>query len=90
MKFSANIEAGFGSLKNIGEHLKNIGITGTAAVISGETAFRIAGKIVVDSLESSGFYVNTFIYEKIEPTLKKCREFKSYKLKIIHQKMMFL
>ncbi|MEM0132861.1 sn-glycerol-1-phosphate dehydrogenase [Acidiplasma sp.] len=70
MKFSANIEAGFGSLKNIGGHLKNIGITGTAAVISGETAFKIAGKIVVDSLESSGFYVNTFIYEKIEPTLK--------------------
>jgi len=74
MKFSANIEAGFGSIKTMGEHLKNMGISGNAAVVSGETAFKIAGDIIVDSLQKNGFSVKLFIKDKIEPTLENAED----------------
>ena len=68
MKFSANIEAGFGSLKNIGELLHNSGWSGQAVIISGETSFGIAGKILQDSLEKNDFHVILLTGVKIEPT----------------------
>jgi glycerol-1-phosphate dehydrogenase [NAD(P)+] len=68
MKFSANIEAGFGSLKNIGELLHNSGWYGRAVIISGETSFGIAGKILQDSLEKNEFHVTLLTGVKIDPT----------------------
>lgn len=68
MKFSANIEAGFGSLKNIGEQLRNSGWSGQVIIISGETSFSIAGKILQNSLENNGFRVQLLTDIKIEPT----------------------
>ena len=69
MKFSANIQAGFGSLKNIGNELKEMGIRGHIIIIAGETSFAVAGKIIVDSLSENGYQIDTLIENHIEPTV---------------------
>lgn len=69
MKFSYNIQAGFGSLKNIGTEIQDMGISGRIIIVSGETAFSIAGKVIEESLCSIGYSVEPIVCN-ITPTFE--------------------
>ncbi len=68
MNFSANIQAGFGSLKNIGNELKKMGIIDHIVIISGETSFSVAGKIIVPSLRQNEYTIDLIIDSRIRAT----------------------
>jgi shikimate kinase/3-dehydroquinate synthase len=51
---------GWGTVDQLGEKMKQAGLTGTANIISDETVFSIYGDVVKKSLQKSGFAVNSF------------------------------
>lgn len=52
---------GWGILDKLGEKMKQVGLSGTANIISDKTVFAIYGNRVKKTLEKAGFAVNSFV-----------------------------
>lgn len=67
MKFSSNIAAGLGSLRNVGDAMRETGILGKCVIVSGPNSEIIAGREVKRTLEKDGISYFEIISDA-EPT----------------------
>ncbi len=72
MQLPRNVVVGHGVIIDTGKVCKDLKLNGRALIVTGQRTVQIAGKLVITSLEDSGFNVDTAIVEK--PTLDEVKK----------------